>query len=199
VCDNVATGDCEINLNSFSTHIQTENFETSDDLSYIFDYDEDTRIVSVVFSILSGDVATMIMNVSLYDQLGNTTICTDTLTSSSGTLSCTIPTTFGNATAYMKLTKDGTKVGGGFINLFQEPEDIYGSSLVFLGLILILTLVGAGIQDNPVITAIFLGLGAIIMIGLNIIDSSGFIGAGATILWLFIAIILVIIKGSKRQ
>ena len=62
-----------------------------------------------------------------------------------------------------------------------------------------MTLVGVGVSDNPVVTAVFIFVGVILMIGINLINSKGFIGATATILFLAIAIIIVIIKASRRS
>ena len=51
------------------------------------------------------------------------------------------------------------------------------------------------------ITGVFLLIGAVLSITMNVIGTgtSAFIGAGATILWLVIAVVLVLIKGAKRS
>ena len=49
------------------------------------------------------------------------------------------------------------------------------------------------------VTAFFLIIGAVLGILLNFVKSTGLIGAGATILWLIIAISIVLIKGGKRS
>jgi hypothetical protein len=89
-------------------------------------------------------------------------------------------------------------MGQGQMNLATLPTTTYNGFIVFLTIFLILTLFGAGLSDNPVFTVIFFMVGVILLFALNLVANNGFIGAGATILWLIIAIILVIIKGGKR-
>jgi len=62
-----------------------------------------------------------------------------------------------------------------------------------------MTLIGAGISDNPVYTVFFLMVGVILLYALNLVANNGFLGATATILWLIVAIILIAIKGSNRS
>ena len=143
----------------------------------------------------------MVLNATLYDNLGTNQACSDTLSSSAGSLNCVVPVNLGNGSVVTTLYKDGNQVGQAYINLAQDPKDLYGSSIVFLGLFLMLTLVGVGLSDNPMITGVFLLIGAVLSITMNVIGTgtSAFIGAGATILWLVIAVVLVLIKGAKRS
>ena len=72
--------------------------------------------------------------------------------------------------------------------------------LIFaLALFIMLTLLGAGMSDNPVFTIIFFIFGVIMLFALNLVSNNGFIGATATILWLIVAIIIIIIKGGRRS
>ena len=61
------------------------------------------------------------------------------------------------------------------------------------------TLIGLGVGDNPLLTGTMLILGGITAISINLINSQGYFGAGATILWLIIAIVIVVIKASGRN
>ncbi len=196
-CNTVLT-DCEINLNSFSSHVEPEDYTTLDDFSFTLTFDEDTRTITSIFSVPSNTISTVDLNATLLDALGTTSACSDTLTSSSGTLSCIVPQTLGNASVFVQLSLDGTVQGSGVIRLEQEPEDIFGANLVFLALFLYLTLIGVGVSDSPMVTGLFLMVGAILGIVLNLVDATGFIGVGATVLWLFVAIVIVLIKGAKR-
>jgi len=61
-----------------------------------------------------------------------------------------------------------------------------------------LTLIGIGISDNPIVSAVFLFVGVLLLLAMNLVQSTGFYGAGATILFLGVAIILVIVKAGRR-
>ena len=198
-CQNPTLRSCEINFNSFSTSIETEDYTTGDDFSYTLTYDKSTRIVQSTYSIPSGSSETVSLNVTMFDSLGTKSVCDDEITSASGTLSCTIPTSFGNSSAIVRINKNGDLAGYANINLQKSPQDIFGSSLVFLGIFMFLTLIGLGVGDNPLLMGAMLMLGGILAVALNLIDSGGYFGAGATILWLLIAIVIIIVKGVKRE
>ena len=200
VCQNPALDPCEINLNSFGTSIEPADYTIGDDFSFTLEYNKTSREIESIFSVPSGATATILLNATLYDNIGVTSACSDKLISSAGTLTCTVPIALGNGTVIVKIIKDGNEAAEAFIDLRREPGDLYGLNIVFLSLFLMLTMIGIGISDSPVITGVFILIGAVLLIALNLIDTgtSSFIGAGATILWLFIAVILVIIKGAKR-
>ncbi len=198
VCQTPLVASCEIDLNAFSESLTIPDFEDAEDFSFTLGYDNDTRIISSVFSIPSGTVQTISLNVTRIDSLG-TAVCTDSLLSSSGTLSCVVPTSFGNSTIMAKLYKDGVIQAQGQIKLDQTPFGIYGVNLVFLALFVLITLIGAGMSDNPIYTTIFLLVGVALLFALNLVANNGFIGATATILFLVVAIVLVIIKGAGRN
>jgi len=201
VCQNPLISSCKIGLNSFSTSIEPTDFTSLDDFSFTLTYDEDLRRVQSIFIVPSGSSSTIILNATKFDSLGTTQVCSDTLTSSSGTLTCDIPSSFGNGSAIISLVKDNSLISKSVLSLEQNPEDIYGVGLIFLSLLLFLTLIGLGIGDNPIIMGFFLILGLVLAISLNLINTgtSSFIGAGATFLWLVVAIIIIIIKGANRQ
>ncbi len=198
VCQTPLVSSCEIDLNAFSDTIDLPDFETAEDFNFTLGYDTTTRLISSQFVIPSGTTKTISLNVTMEDALG-TLVCSDILTSSSGTLSCTVPANFGNATAIAKLYKDGVLQAQGQIKLDNDPSDIYGVSLVLLSLFVMITLIGAGLSNNPIFTIIFFMVGVVLLFTLNLVSNNGFIGATATVLFLFIAIIIVIIKASGRN
>jgi len=198
VCNNVATGDCEINFNSFTSHIAPKNYVKLDDFSFSLTNPRGTRTIQVIYSIPSSTVSTVKLNATLYDLIGNTEVCSDTLVSSGGTLTCNVPDSYGNTTVIVVLSKDGVTQAEGVITLQALPEDIYGANIVFLTIFLFLTLIGMGISSNPIVLAITIFIGVVLSIVLNLTDATGFIGPTATILWLLIIIVIVFIKGARR-
>jgi len=190
---------CKINLNALSSHIETGDFANLEDFSYTLTYDRPSRTIESIYTIPSSSVATVFLNATLLDGLGTSQVCSDQIVSSGGTLTCVVPNSFGNASVFVKLSKNEVLQGSGTISLKQDPSDIFGANLVFLTLFLYLTLIGLGISDSPMVMGVFLIFGAILGIALNLIDATGFIGKGATVLWFFIAVFVVLIKGAKRN
>lgn len=197
-CDNVATGDCEIPLNSFSSSTGIEDFRTIDGVTFTIDYSRDTRTVQSVFTSTSGNTVPMLLNVTLFDVFGNRTICSDSLTASSGTLSCVVPSSYGNATAVGIISKGSSKLGTIFISLWEDRDDIYAGNYVLLALISLTTIIGIGLASSGIVTIFFVIIGAIVNIGLVFMEG-GILGAGSAFLWLIIAFIAVIWKASRRQ
>lgn len=197
-CQNPTINNCEITLNSFSSSLQATDFENSADFSYTLTWDNITRTVSSTFTIPSGAVSNITLVTYKNDALG-TELCSTSVTTSAGTLNCVIGSSFGNSTVIAKIFRDGELIAQGSIVLDGNPYNTYGASMVFIGIFMILTLIGAGLSDNPVYTLVFLFVGVVLVFALNLVANNGFLGAGASILWLFLAILIVIIKGARRN
>jgi len=200
VCQNPSLNDCVIKLTNIEGFTNILDFREVGDFAYTGPtFNRTSREISTTFSILSGTSANVVLNVTLLDGLGNTQICSQSVTSSTGTLGCSIPISFGNSTVIATITKDGTKVAELIVSLARDPADLYGTNIVIIGLIMFVTILGIGISGNPMVTGVFLILGSIALIGFNIIYSTSFIGgAGAIILWFIVAVIIVLIKGANR-
>jgi hypothetical protein len=197
ICQNPLISQCEIDFNAVVSEIKIPNYEEGDDFNFTLGYNKTSRRITSQFVIPSGEPSAVQLVVSTTDSLG-TTICTDSITSASGTLICDIDTSFGNSTITAKLYKDGIEQGYGTQKLDQSSRDIFGVILIFISILVMMTLVGIGISDNPVVTGAFLFIGVLLIYAMNIVDSTGFIGSTATILFLAIAILLVIIKAARR-
>ncbi len=133
------------------------------------------------------------------DNFGNNSVCTDSLNSAGGTLSCTVPDSFGNATIYAVVTLDGDIRREGFLSLQDKPRERYAGVLIFSSIILLLFIFGIGVSENPAITGIFLIIGAILLVALNLVYSTSWVGSGATILWFIVAVVLIIVKGGNKR
>ena len=195
VCENAATGDCKINLNEPTSALTVDDWTTIEGVSYTLSYDDSTRNVTSIFSVSDGSTADMLLNVTVNDAQS----CSTSLTSSSGTLICHIPSTVGNATALGVLSKDGTDIAGIWIPLYSSPSDIYGTSFAVLAILSFLTVIGIGLGGTAMITGIFIILGAIVNGIMLFTKTGGFIGAASTFLWLVIAIIVVLFKANRRN
>ena len=189
---------CEIDFNAFQSTITIPDFEEGDDFNFTIGYNDTSKVISSQFIIPSGEPSLIQLVITREDTLG-TAVCSDSLTSASGTLSCTIPASFGNSTVSAKLFKDSIEQGKGNIKTDQKSADIFPGILILLSVLVMITLVGMGVSDNPVVTAVFLFVGVAVLFAINLIQNTGFIGATATILFFAIAIILVIIKAARRN
>ena len=197
-CENVATGDCKINLNSYATTMAPDTFVDTDNYIFNINYNQTTREVTTTFIVSSGASATNLLNVTLYSLTGTTQLCYDTLITSSGTLSCTIPIAYQNNTLIISLYKDGVLKGKAIISQPGSPTDIYGSSRVVIALISFLLLIFLGISESPQYMTIWIGLGVIILALFNMFGNTSLTGKTSSVIWAIAVIIIILIKGAKR-
>jgi len=199
-CQNPSLQTCSINLNEFGSTSLPADFTHWKDISFTLTWNNNTREISSVFSIISGASATVDLNVTLHDSLGNTSVCDDSLVASGGTLTCTVPAAFGNSTVIARLFKDGVEVGKRTVRLGVDSREIYGASIMFIALLVFLVIAGVGASsDNPMAFGIILIVASILMVALNIVVSPSWYGTGATVLWFVVAIVLILIKGGSRD
>lgn len=197
-CNNVATGDCTINLNAFTTGTSPTNFNTFRNLSYNIEFNKTARTITSIFLTLDGSVSTINLTGTLFDNRGNTTACSTALTTSSGTIICTIPASIGNSTIRAVLYKDGAFVTSGLFSLTDDEETGFGSTGLLIGAILFITIPlmmissGAGIVVGSILGLIFIGL-------LNLYTGGGIIGVGSALIWFIIAGVIILWKINDRR
>lgn len=201
ICQNPTIEDCTISLNVFTSTLSTHDFTQIGDFTYLFTFNRSSRTLRAIYTIPSGGISTVLLNSTLFDQIGSTEVCSDSIASSSGTLTCVVPSNFGNGSVVAKLSKDGVLLRSVMIDLQSNPKDTYGASIIFLSIFLLLTLAGIGLGSNPMVSGIFLVIGMVLLLGFNMVTGnvSNAVGLSAGIMWLILAIIIVLIKGAKRS
>lgn len=198
-CQNPTITECEINLNALITGTNLFDLINSDDFISGLSYNKTTREVSSTYIIASGVTGEVTLNVSLFDNFGNNTACSDYLDASGGVLSCTVPSSFGDSTIYAAVYYENELMKDGYISLKESSKDQYGGVLIFSAVIMLLFMFGIGTSDNPAITGIFLIIGSLLLVGLNLVYSTSVIGTGGTILWFISAVIVIIVKGGNKR
>lgn len=197
ICQTPLISTCEIDFNSFQEGIVMPNFETDDDFNFDILYNKTLRVVSSPFAIPSGTPATVQLVVTTTDTIGQS-VCTDSVTSSFGTLECTVAESFGNSTIKAVLYKDSVEVANGYVSDYDSSSDIYGVMLTLMSIMVMMTLIGLAITDSPIVTLLLVIVGVVLLSGMFLIDTTGLIGSGATFLFLVILLILFVIKAGRR-
>ena len=197
-CTNVATGNCIISINEFSSSIATQDYTTIQNISFATSFDDATSEITTVFTTSDGGVKTVLLNGTLSDRFGNTTICSDTLVSSSGTLICTIPSTFGNATVVASLVVDGVTVSTSFVTITDDPADLFGGTGIILALLIILTL-SMLFVSSPVGQLVGLMVGIALSSIMLLYTGGSIIGVGSIMIWLIVTIAILIWKINKNK
>lgn len=198
ICQDSGIGQCEINLNQLSTVTIPQDFTNEGNLYYTLTYDEDTRTITSLFSKTDGSSANMQLSAYVYDAYINITMCSDSVTSSSGTLTCVIPAEYTNTTAIVYLTENGVIVQTAVILLLDDPIDSFGGSAYVMVLAIMSTLPLMFISSPiGIMVGIILGM---ILSGLLIFTTGGnAISVGVSVVWLIVAAVLVIWQLNSRS
>jgi len=197
ICQDIIIQDCRLELNAVTTGVPFTEWEEIGGITYTIDFDEDTRTITVVFSTTDGSVSTMLLNTTKFDRFGNETVCSDDLTSSSGTLTCVVPASFGNLTVVSKLYNDGVLVTTRTYSINPEAGDYFGTDVLVMVLILMIT-IPLMFVTSPigVIIGVILGL---IMAGALLILKGSILGTVSAIIWAILAGGIIIWKIARRE
>ncbi len=198
ICEDATIGDCKINLNALSTGIKFEDWDEVSGLTFITSFDESTREITTTFTTLSGAASTVSSNSTKFDRFGNETVCEDLLTSSSGTLTCTIPSSFGNVTVVQRLFNNDLLIDTKTFTIRQSAGEIFGNTGIILTIILMLTIPFMFISSR--IGLLFGGIIGLILSGLLLfMDTGSLLGASSAILWFIIAAGILIWRISRTE
>lgn len=196
-CEDAVIGNCKIPLNAKSTITPIKDFETIGNITFVTTFDEDNKIINVIFTTTDGSSKTILLNTTRFDRLGNQTVCSDSLTSSSGTLTCTIPDSFGNITVVSRLFSEGNLISQ---RTFRITPDVFGefsNNAGALVLIMMLTIPLMLITSNiGVILGVIIGL--VMASLLMIFQTTSIFGVSSSILWLIITGGILIWKMARR-
>jgi hypothetical protein len=195
-CDDYSIGDCKINLNALSEAADIFIYDKVIGITYDSApiYNSTTNIVS--FSYVSNDGITknVTMNVERRDVFGNNSVCSNTLNSVSGTLSCNIGSGITDTSLVTILQVDGQT----WISTSVQIDTIaYGQMGYVAWFLLALGLVFMFSKDkNGILLALLLSyLGAVSMGWIL----GGIIGLGSAGIWIIIITLVGLWKLNKNK
>jgi len=148
-----------------------EYFDTDEDLwdnmaggTYSISANRTARTVTLLFASNSDPVEYLNMNLTIYQTRDNSvkqSVASGSLNSTYGSITVTVPVTYGNQTYVYEIRKDGDLVIWGWVTLLQKGTDFFGNTLgVILTAFMVLTIGLMAVSEGvPVIVFIILGLG----------------------------------------
>ena len=199
-CDDFTIGDCKISLNQESTLTSITNLRTFQNLNYFLDFNETARNITFIFSTIDGSVHTLTLNATRFDMWGNQSVCSDKITTSSGTLICHIPSSYGNVSfkfvVYSYSDREIITQGTGRIT--PDRSDIFGGAGIIFLLIMMITIPMMMITSTiGVVIGAIIGLVAAFL--LMIYTGGALIASGSAIMFLVIAGVILIWKIAERS
>ena len=200
ICQDAIIGDCDINLKAQGTITPLDDLEDIGNLSYTMVFDKDARTVTTIFSTTDGSIKTVSINTTKYDRFSNETVCSQQLTGSSGTLVCTIPASFGNATIISSLFIGSSPMTQLIQKVFTIQANVYqqfGDDMGALVIIMMLTIPFMAITST-IGFLISIVIGLVMASLLMVFSTSTIIGIGSSLVWLIIAVGILIYKIARR-
>jgi hypothetical protein len=162
-------------------------------LSADFEFDADTRTITMTYATVDGSTSEVELVVVLENAYMNDTICLESASSSSGSLSCTIPEAWANSTYYVNVSNNGVFVSDSYFNLNPGAFDTFGYTGIIMVTMLFLTLSLMAVFDG-VAVVVFGLLGLIFAIPLTLFDGGSVIGVGSSLLWVIVAGCIILYK-----
>ena len=194
-CDDFTIGDCQIALNAIA-EASAPNFD--EELGITFNgppsYNDTTKIVSFDFISVDGTSKIIIMNVERRDVFGNTSVCSNTLFSTSGTLFCNT----GNISDTNLVTSISIDGEIGIISNTQiATTPAFGTiGYVFLFFLSLMLMLIFGDSKNGVMVAVLIGYIASVALGWVV---GGIVGAGSGGIMLIITTITAIWQINRNR
>ena len=187
--------DCPITIDLTESTAGVVDYSTVYNIVFNITFNSGTRVVSAPFNIIDLTSPTMFLNVTQFDNYGNYSLCSNILASSSGTLQCTIPSTF-NGTFVAKVYKNNEFLGLQFFQIKTAAASTFGGIRIVPILLFFCSFVLISLSSIPaLVIGIFLGL--ISLIYFNVFEGT-IIGGTSAFLWVIIAGAILLWKESRR-
>lgn len=198
-CQDYTIGSCSINLNEPSEADSIYNYDDDLGISYSLPtYNNITQIVSFEFMSINLSNVDISIEVIRDSPFGNRSVCTDSLISSTGTLSCNASSITSSdrylfATIYLNGEQKFTKT----IDIEESDSGFGVSNGSFIALLIILFLVCIFMEDKKVLL-VSLIIGWVIVVSLELINGT-IIGSFSAGIWLIITISIMLWKLTKED
>lgn len=197
-CSNIATGDCRITLNAAGSSTNPDSFINNKGVSYLGDYNDTSKTYTFQYTTTDSSIKTITLNVTRYDVNLNTSICSNSVISASGTVTCTIPAAYYNSTIIARVYVDNELLSSSIFEVtWSKISSFPGGLRYIIAFLVVVTLPLLAMSSGIMMLVLFI-VGLIFAGSLALLDLGGFIGVASAFLWFIIAAIILIWKASRR-
>jgi len=198
-CQDFTIGECTINLAPDTDSDSAYNYNDEFGISLSNpSYNNSTKKISITF--VTDDLVPKTVRIDIVrnNDFGNRSVCSDSLTAASGTLSCDVSSIVDtDQFLFISTYVDGQLAKQNKINLNATTLNFGILNGAFFAFLIILSLICIFMEDKMVLV-VSLGLGWIVVISLGLV-SGKFIGAGTAGIWLLITIAIFIWKLNREE
>lgn len=198
-CADFSIGDCTINLAPDSASEEAYDYNEEFDISISSpSYDNSTEKISISF--VTGDLTAKNVNMQVVrnNQFGNRSVCSDTLLSASGILSCDVSSiTDTDQFLFISIFVDDELAKQDTTNLNSDILNFGTLNGAFYAFLLILILISLFAEDRKILV-IALGIGWVCVISLGLMNGK-FIGFTSAGIWIMVTIAILLWKLNKEE
>ncbi|MCK9544864.1 MAG: hypothetical protein M0R03_22855, partial [Novosphingobium sp.] len=194
-CSNAPLGQCSITLNLAQATGTAPDFENYGDITQLFTLDNDAHILYHTFSSTDGETKKITSLVLKSDGYGNTTICNNSATGTSGTITCSIPPVYQNSTFIVQTFAEGDLIGSKFFSQGVDQEWYGVDTIIILLAFSSFVLLFIGHPITIVIGAIIGLLFPVILVSIAGLSFTTIIGS--LLYWIAGGIVIMIVIRKK--
>ncbi len=196
-CESELSGICTLSLNGKGSPNPFEDVETTQDIAAVISTNETE--VMVVYSIPSGETKEVTISMVQSSPFQDTfTICNQTISSSAGSISCTLDSTIGDSQVLIRIDSEGILVSASKYYYQEDLGDFFLLNNYAIGAFFIILLITMMVSSPKimVLAATF----SVALLGLMFLIKGSSIGLLlGSVTWLIIAGILILIKINKKD
>ena len=179
----------------------SNSLNNAPNLMYSFNVNTTTRTISITYATIDSSVTNVTLDVQSWGASNIPPICLQSLISSSGTITCTIPSNI-NGTFISNLLQDSNFVQSQtytipvYVSLMTDADRNTG---IVMGAFAYLTLALLGFSSGPIMV-VFALIGLIFIALMNFVSNGvTAVGVGSTIVWFIVAGAILIWKMNDRR
>ncbi len=187
---------CTLSLNALSEDSAVVSYDEEIGIAFTSppEFDNSTNRISFSYTSIDGQSKNISMRVERKDIFGNNTICSNSLNSISGTISCNIPSGITDTTLETTISVDGNEK---IISQVTIDGSAFGSMGYVAFFLLTLGLVLAFSNDkNGILLALLISYLGSLALGLSV---GGIIGVGSAGIWIIIITVIGLWRLNKNK
>lgn len=179
-CEDKVTGNCKLSLDAGASTSPVTDFYTYTNLAYSESFNQTTRDYQLIFYTNDNSVGNVSVRLIKFDGYYNTTICSNEVLTSSGTLTCNVPSSYKNITFSSNIYLNGNLIKTSMFTIRQSIQTSAwaGNMIIFsIGIIMVF-----GLLLIPSAIGVVLGTMVGVLVIFILILNGSVLGSGAFIL-----------------
>lgn len=200
-CQDYTIGSCSIDLSAGAGGELSYNYNTDVGISYTISYQNSTNKISLTFTSLNSSNQNVKLVVKTQNQFENETVCINSLTATSGTVTCDISSDVNtNQFFFSEILVNNNLISTEVLNTnpsLSSKGGYFGTNGFFLAFLFMIFIVLIFSNDKQVLV-IGIGIGWVLISILGLIKGA-LIGVSSAGIWLIVTIVIFLWKLGEEE